>query len=269
MTIKLIVTDIDGTFFDDHHDYDVNRFNAQLAALHQRGIRFVVASGNQLRHLQRIFAQKSPLQTFIAENGAHIVDGQTVITQKTIPTETVRDLVAHVESDAIFAKARLRLSGQHATYVAADDPTIHEPLTRYYLHDMHPVADLQQVQDAIYKVNLDWPQKSVAQQAKYLNELFGTDLFATPSGSGSIDVIPKGVNKAWGITQLQAHWHISPDEIMAFGDNYNDLEMLQHVGHGYVMKNAPEQMRQLGLNVTKYDNNHSGVLDVLDQLLAS
>ena len=47
MTVKVIVTDMDGTFLNDAKTYDPARFLAQFAQLQQRGIEFVVASGNQ------------------------------------------------------------------------------------------------------------------------------------------------------------------------------------------------------------------------------
>lgn len=47
MTVKVIVTDMDGTFLDDAKKYDRTRFMAQFEQLQQRNIEFVVASGNQ------------------------------------------------------------------------------------------------------------------------------------------------------------------------------------------------------------------------------
>lgn len=266
MSIRLIVTDIDGTFFDDHHAYDIARFNVQYEALQQQGIRFAVASGNQLPHLQYIFAHKSPLTTFVAENGCHIVDGSELISEALISHGTIQALLAHIASDPIFENAHVRLSGKENTYLRLDDPTKNDDIVRYYLHDIALVPALENVDDDIYKVNLDWPNQDIEKQAEILNAIFD-QLHATPSGSGSIDIIPKHINKAVGVDALREHWQLSKDEILAFGDNFNDLEMLNHVKYGYVMKNAPKSMHRFGLPTTPLDNNHSGVLDVIDQVL--
>lgn len=64
MTVKVIVTDMDGTFLNDAKQYDRSRFLAQFAQLQQQGIEFVVASGNQYYQLisfSRKSATKSPL----------------------------------------------------------------------------------------------------------------------------------------------------------------------------------------------------------------
>lgn len=266
MSIRLIITDIDGTFFNDHHAYDIARFNAQYEALKQKGIRFAVASGNQLPHLEYIFAHKSPLTTFIAENGCHIVDGSELISEALIDHDTIQALLDHMASDPIFESAHVRLSGRKNTYLRLDDPTKNDDIVRYYLHDIALVPELRDVTDDIYKVNLEWSDQDIERQAALLNARFAK-LHATPSGSGSIDIIPKHINKAVGVDALRDHWHLSKDEILAFGDNFNDLEMLRHVKYGYVMKNAPKSMLQFGLPTTPLDNNHSGVLDVIDQVL--
>lgn len=64
MTVKVIVTDMDGTFLNDAKQYDRPRFLAQFAQLQQQGIEFVVASGNQYYQLisfSRKFASRSLL----------------------------------------------------------------------------------------------------------------------------------------------------------------------------------------------------------------
>ena len=48
----------------------------------------------------------------------------------------------------------------------------------------------------------------------------------------------KGIHKAWGLEQLMQKWEIQEQEIMAFGDSENDIEMLQLAGISYAMENA-------------------------------
>lgn len=57
MTVKVIVTDMDGTFLNDAKQYDRPRFLAQFAQLQQQGIEFVVASGNQYYQLISFFPE--------------------------------------------------------------------------------------------------------------------------------------------------------------------------------------------------------------------
>ncbi|MBF7855842.1 HAD hydrolase family protein, partial [Klebsiella pneumoniae] len=74
MTVKVIVTDMDGTFLNDAKTYDRSRFLAQFAQLQQRGIKFVVASGNQYYQLISFFPEIREQISFVAENGALVYE---------------------------------------------------------------------------------------------------------------------------------------------------------------------------------------------------
>lgn len=75
MKIKYIAVDVDGTLLDDHDHYDEQRLVKDITALQQRGITFVIASGNSLDALLTMF--KGKVNNFVAENGGRIfVNGQ-------------------------------------------------------------------------------------------------------------------------------------------------------------------------------------------------
>jgi len=65
----------------------------------------------------------------------------------------------------------------------------------------------------------------------------------TVSGFGWLDFVSPSVNKGTALSCLLEELSITPDKVMAFGDNYNDLEMLSLVKYGYVMNNAVEDIK--------------------------
>ena len=80
-----------------------------------------------------------------------------------------------------------------------------------------------------------------------------------------IEVMPAGSSKAQAVRTLCDLWGIDPADALAFGDNYNDLPMLEAVGHGYLMANAPAELLERASLVAP-DNNHDGVACVLENL---
>lgn len=54
------------------------------------------------------------------------------------------------------------------------------------------------------------------------------------------------------------------DQVVAFGDTSNDIEMLSEVGYGYAMKNATADLLKVADKVTRYDNNHAGLLSEIE-----
>ena len=73
MTIKVIATDMDGTFLDDKGSYDKERFSQILDAMDARDMHFVVASGNSMSRLKPMFAETFDRLHFVAENGGQVV----------------------------------------------------------------------------------------------------------------------------------------------------------------------------------------------------
>ncbi len=73
MSVKVIATDMDGTFLNSKGSYDRNRFRRILKQLQERDIRFVVASSNPYRQLREHFPDCHEQLTFVGENGANII----------------------------------------------------------------------------------------------------------------------------------------------------------------------------------------------------
>ena len=70
MTVKMIVTDMDGAFLNDHHSYNHNLFSYVFALMRARGIHFVLASGSSYPRLKWDFAQFQDHLAFISQNGS-------------------------------------------------------------------------------------------------------------------------------------------------------------------------------------------------------
>lgn len=98
MTVRLIATDMDGTFLDGQGNFDRERFSRVLDQLDQKKIPFVIASGNGIGRLLQLCQGFEDRLIFVADNGAHVYqNGKTVI----------RRAIQQVEVEAIlhFSKA--------------------------------------------------------------------------------------------------------------------------------------------------------------------
>ena len=256
--IKLIATDIDGTLFDDEHHYDIKRLNAYLKKLHQQDVRFVVASGNNYDHLERIFKESPDIDIFIAENGAQIVDRGKTIYEKIVPNNLVIDMISTLSTELDLKS--ISLSGKKASYAENTDDI---PL--YHINNLKLVDDITKVNDEIFKLNIQLKHDDLDAGVDLLNQKYGSTIYAAVSGFGSIDIMSAGVNKSLGLQHLTEILNISLDNVMAFGDNTNDLEMLKEVGLSYSMKNAKQSILDIGDRITKDDNNHDGVLNSIGE----
>lgn len=81
-----------------------------------------------------------------------------------------------------------------------------------------------------------------------------------------IELVPKGIDKGSSLAYLSSHLNIHPDQIIAFGDESNDISMLRFVGMGVAVVNATEPAKAAADLITK-SNNEDGVAHVLDLML--
>jgi len=99
-----------------------------------------------------------------------------------------------------------------------------------------------------------------------LPPLVGDDLAVTHMGADCVELGPAGVDKATGLTWLCEHLGIDAAGVVAFGDEYNDHEMLRWAGLGVAMANAPELTRSFADEVAP-SNADDGVAVVVERLL--
>jgi hydroxymethylpyrimidine pyrophosphatase-like HAD family hydrolase len=81
-----------------------------------------------------------------------------------------------------------------------------------------------------------------------------------------VDILNAGCSKGHALERWANYRGIDRSEVMAIGDNYNDIEMLTFAGHPVIMGNASEDLRQNGWTVTLH-NDESGVAAAIEQVL--
>ena len=160
----------------------------------------------------------------------------------------------------------LSLSGETQTILAEQYRDVPVP---FYPHHTY-FSDLQKITEPIYNLNIGWAKRKLSQTiiqgyVNQLNEQFPNLIQATYSGAYGIDILPAGVNKALGLKRLVENYlNGTLDQVVAFGDTSNDIEMLSEVGYGYAMKNATDDLLKVADKVTRYDNNHAGLLSEIE-----
>ena len=128
------------------------------------------------------------------------------------------------------------------------------------------------IQDCEYEITQDINKFVLIQTAayfkKHLNsirrELSDYDILEV--GPAWIEIMPKGVSKGSALLKIGKENHISPDEMMAFGDAENDLTMFQSVRYGIAMGNAMESLKRYAYDVTD-TNDQMGIAKALDKYI--
>ncbi|SDZ74418.1 hypothetical protein SAMN05421743_10124 [Thalassobacillus cyri] len=81
-----------------------------------------------------------------------------------------------------------------------------------------------------------------------------------------IEIVRKGLNKAVGLDKISRYYHIPKDRIIAFGDEDNDLEMIEYAGVGVAMKNGIDELKGIAKHIT-HSNMDNGIGSFLEEYL--
>src|SRR5690606_19310939 len=148
MTVKVIVTDMDGTFLDDAKTYDRDRFLAQFEQLQRRGIEFVVASGNQYYQLISFFPEIQDRISFVSENGALVYEHG----QQLFHGELTRHEYQIVLGELLKDKGlNFVACGLESAYVSDRAPEAFVELMSHHYHRLKPVRDYHAIDDKMFK----------------------------------------------------------------------------------------------------------------------
>lgn len=261
--IKMIAVDMDGTFLNSQNDYNRERFERLYDQMLERGIKFVVASGNQYYQLKSFFKGKDNEISYVAENGALVIMEGKELSCGQMDMNLFYKIVNFLDRNPSI---NYLVSGRKSAYIKNAAAQKFKDIAAIYNHELKEVDEFDNFNDKILNLALITPEEETFEIVDYLQELFGEKISVVSSGHGSIDIIIPGLHKANGLSLLQKEWNISNDEIMAFGDGGNDLEMLKHVKYSYAVSNVPDLVKEAS-NFTAPSNNDDGVLDVIERYL--
>lgn len=231
-TIKMIFFDVDGTLIDPATGQISAKTHEALKKLHENGFLLCVATGRPTASLPDF--GDLHLDAFCAFNGSLCYTEEEIIHSTPISPEDVKQVLNNAAAIgrpvSVAVRDRLAANGMDKD-----------------LADYYGLAGLkltvaedfrQAAQEPVYQIMIG------CRESDHRPIVQGTTgVKIAVSWDRAVDVIPVSSGKGKAIANILAHFHLDASQAMAFGDSYNDIEMLQTVGKGVAMGNAPEQLK--------------------------
>lgn len=240
--IKLIVSDLDGTLIPEGSQQIEPGFEEVLSRLLDRGYLFYAASGRQYANMYRKFGKYSERMGFICENGSLAMEKGEQEYIEEIP----RDKACEIATDIMnFSETDILLSGVKACYIKPRTEWYENHILNVLYNDSVIFENLDEINDQIIKIAMyvyDFSRNADRIRA-FLTGKYGDYADFVFGGNDWIDMIPKGSGKGKALRKILDKKGITPDEIMVFGDNQNDISMLELTGNSYAMEHAKSDVR--------------------------
>lgn len=247
--IKLLIVDIDGTIAGKSNQVST-RVKQAIQAAQASGIRVGIATGRMYKSALRFHNEIGADMPILAYQGAWIQDPATGIRHRhdPVPVEIARELLDYFEQPDLLAKLSVHVYRDDCLYVRKIDRDTELYIGRSGI-GVTPVADLR-------SVLTDRPTKILAMSEdvvliqELLHELKSryaqSELHVTTSVPIFLETTQAGINKGAAIDYLATELlGITAENVLAIGDNYNDVEMLSYAGIGVAMGNAPLDVQSL------------------------
>ena len=262
--IKLLAVDMDLTLLASDGSLPP-RMAERIDALAEAGVLFCPASGRPAPTLQMMFPAHKDSIAFCADNGGWVIyQGRTAF-RDLIRPELWHEVLDFAAADGNCAPV---LCAFEQAYVLKRDRRHHEAIYKYY-KDIRYVGSFDEVDVEADKVTILFPDYDAepAFREDY-SPAFSDQLYVTNAGREWIDFMNLGVDKGSGVAHLCEQLGIDIADAAAVGDTYNDIPMLERVGHSFIVDNAEEHMNAHA----KWripSNNDGGVLTLIDAILAA
>ncbi len=240
MTVRLLAIDVDGTLANSK-GIVTERTRQVLHEAVARGLYVVISTGRSRSFLQCVSDQVALEQPLICNNGAEIwKNAAELLARRFMPVETGQEIIH------IFKRYGVE-------HMWGNDEQ----------GDFSPEMFQQVLQNPPMKLGAFFEDEhQLAAVRAEINAL--PDIEITSSDELNLEVMKYGTSKAHGLVELATEFSISLDDVMCFGDSYNDMEMFEECGTAVAMGNANDELKAMATYITA-TNDEDGVAQAIEQ----
>lgn len=268
---KLIVTDMDGTVLGGDHKITEENMRA-LKEADERGVKVVFATGRFHDSAKEHVTFLEEVMPIVSSNGAiikHPITNEVLycnsidkdISLKIVETLDNLDLSYQIYTDNEILQK----------YKTEEEKIKMQDFIKNTFSDKTEIVFKKDLKKDIKDLNIlkfnvmDFERPLLMKEArKEVEKIEGLEV--TSSWNDNVEIMNAGSSKGSAVKFLCELLNIDKEEIIAFGDNYNDISMLEYVGMGVAMGNAEEDVKKIASYITD-SNTESGVAKAIDDLV--
>ncbi len=261
MRYKLIAIDMDGTLLDDNHQVPLKN-KETITRFAKQGINFILASG---RPYQSLYPYTNELEVYlplVSANGSIVKCPLTesIYHKSDLPYDLAKEILAYARdndfSASIYFEDDIITSSQELADVHFELEGLEVELDENYKLNHPPV-----------KIVIFGEADSITRVYSDLADRYENRLYVTRSDDRCVEVMNLEVSKGNALKYMMDRMNIDPEEVIAIGNQFNDLAMFEVAGLAIAMGNSPQGVKDAADFVTK-SNEDNGVAYALEKFLA-
>ena len=285
--IKLLALDLDGTVLNSHGEVSERNLQA-LRDAEENGVYVTIATGRRFRDARPVAFQLGLNAPIITHNGTLIKHAETLetISVRLIAPGTIHEILRVGREFGVDGMMSCDPHSKGTLYydrVSEDNI----PLQRYIgwsrkLHGTEGdaaivhVESLEKIVDDVETIHISFSGHCEAMSR--LQIILATELGSKAKVLATVypqmdftllDILPPEASKGFGLQNLADSLKLAPKNVMAMGDNFNDLEMLEYAGTAVVMGNASPELLENEKYLHALSNDEDGVALAIEKYILS
>lgn len=268
---KIIFLDIDGTILSSEHKILPGTITA-VQRINMSHIPVVLISARPPAAIKSIYSDLQLNTPVVCLNGALLVNNMVeenfeVLYSSSIDVSLVVDILAFISAYDI--SINFYQNGEWLTNIRNEWVVIEERITNTHAvlieTDLY-LKETEYQKNGIQKILLIGHPDTINILSELLKIKFSEQLNIHKSKDNYLEIINRDASKIFAIQFLLNKFNLNREQVLAVGDNFNDIEMLKFAGMGIAMGNAPEAVKKIARFVT-LDNNSEGIKFAFDKFI--
>ncbi len=273
--IKLLASDLDGTIIDNNNQVTSEDLKV-INKLNNTAVNFAICTGKTYSMTKNICRQLNPTYGIFG-NGTQIINLKTgkEIERNVVFNQKAIDCLKIAEKNHlhihIYTENKI-ISQQQLKYMAFRNYVLYKDQVQFevveslekYIQEENPnilklvvsgEKDLKNIKETIEEKE-DLAAIQIKKYGEYKDKVIDQEY-------EYLDIVPKHVTKYDALKQLSQYLHIQNEEVMAVGDNINDIEMIRHAGIGVAIGGSYEEVKDVASYVTKNTVKNGGFAEAV------
>ena len=271
--LKLICTDVDGTLLDSNRGLSPYTLQVLKRAVHQHKIPLVLASSRMPGAMTYFYKELEINERLICYNGALVLDKQLenqeaeVLFSLPIPLEITSEIIDYGAQLQLHTSVYENYNWYAPQMDQWTEREINNTRVTAQIQSYGSIKQtLQLKQQGAHKIMCMGNPELIDRMMEFLYNQFSDTVSAYRSKDTYLELANKSINKATGINLIAPKYDVQLSDIVAFGDNYNDMEMLEAVGWGVAVENGRDVVKAIANEVTNH-HKMDGLAKSLESLL--
>ena len=262
--IKLILTDMDGTFLNSKGDFNRTLYKELKDLMIRKGVTFAPVSGKQCERIEELFGEDANDLWILGDSATRIKHQGEFIYESLLENEKGLSIISELER--ISPTHTIIACTKQGAFTKKSISAEEAQIVRGSYRNVKQVTNFHEITSDFIKITVHDPELKCFETKERIAH-YANVAYIVASEAAWIDIANMNVHKGTTVEQLQKILNVTPKETLAFGDGYNDIELMVRADYSFAVRNAVNELKDVAHFITG-TNDQDAVMKTIIKLIS-